>query len=435
MRQARRAFISFALLLVMIVSPLAAFATTPTIHSEQARLQGLLGQLVYTADAEDINEDGVVDAADPDIMYSIEIGADPLDGRFYIGGSAGDSAAYPRLSQDGEIILCHAFIDSNGDGVIDHQTDMALLGVLNTDGTGLTPLTDPTAMVALEAEWAPDERSIIFVMADTDTDGDGALTINDTLHLAWKQLAAVETVTTAGDLVADTEVMVLTDDTLSVTHPQFWGETAVVFEATEVESGARGVYSYDFETEEVTLISPEGQDAWNPQISPDGAQVAMEVQTDEGTRVWVYMVDAMDWEDHSPADIVNASAPSWSPDGDWLAMAVSTDEGTQLVLTSQTGEEDMVLASNDGGITETQFSPGGDAVAFAAVVDEEHTALAVASIDGLVNETLTPEGDNLVDFTWNPSPPGAEAETSLPSAPAAAMFAAVMQAVADLPRV
>jgi hypothetical protein len=392
----KRLFVRVLIVMLLVGSSGVLFAASSMTSLAQP---GAPSSIVYTADALDTNEDGVVNAADNDIMFSIQIGANPEDGRLRLAGGPPASAAYPRLSHNSEIILCHAFRDSNGDGITSHETDTPYLATLNIDGTDVTPLITEETGGVLEADFSPDEAFMIFAFINEDTNGDGNLTTADTRRLAMKELGmAGSEAGTASELVSDSEIVVLTGDDITISRPKFWTDTMVVFEAVRIADGRQGVYAYDMDAGQTVMLSQPDLDFFNPQFTFDSSRIAAEVKTDTGRRVWVYDAATATWLDAMPDDSRDAMAPSLSPDGDWLAMAVATDTGTDVVI--NTGAETISVASTDGTVDEVVFSPGGDSVAFAATFEDDQTLLVVASAEGGAADIVTPVQSNVVDFVW-----------------------------------
>ncbi|RMF77681.1 MAG: hypothetical protein D6737_16960 [Chloroflexi bacterium] len=393
----------FTFLLAFVVLSITVSIGAGLSVADTAYAQSIGGKIVYTADALDTNEDGVIDATDNDIMFSIEIGADPATDRFRIAGGPPASAAYPRLTDDAKFVLCHAFTDTDGDGVIDHQKDMPFVAILGADGADLTPLTMPGNDVSLEANFSPDEKSIVFTRATADTDGDGQVTINDTRQLAIKPLGVLNAdAPKASDFADDSEPMILTDDDITVSRPQFWTETMVLFEARRLSDDRLGVYVYDLEQGTMTRISPEDMDATNPQISPDGTQIVMQVAAEAGSRIWVYDAAAETLNDVTPLE-GSASDASWSPDGSTLAMVVASADTSDLVLYD--GSTTDVLVTEQGVISMTAFAPDGESIAYALTTDET-TSLNVVSLDQAFMAKLTPDDTRLVEFVWSPDEKG-----------------------------
>jgi hypothetical protein len=418
---------TFFVVLVLFATPLSVLAaSTPQTSPPLSRQGELSGTIVYTADAIDTNEDGSIDAADNDIMFSVDVGADPEAGRFQMAGGPPASAAYPRLTQDYEIVLCHAFVDINGDGVVDHNTDAPFVAAGNTDGTDVTPLVEPGSSASFQASWSPDESLIVFAYAADDTDEDGAVTINDRMHLAILEVGEYDLAagSAAPQLATGALPTVLTDDTISVAHPQFWSESVLLFEATDVATETQGVYMYDLAAEALTLLKG---DAWNPIPSSDGTQIAVESLTEEGSTIWIYNVADDTW---TILDFEVASAPTWSPDGATLAFAVRADEGSSIVVFDGEGAE--TVAESSGELSMTSFSPGGEALAFATTPSEGgNVALNVVSLDGAFAATVTPADTNLVEFVWAPPASGGDEASSVPNTDTTSSF--TWLPIADLP--
>jgi Tol biopolymer transport system component len=182
----------------------------------------------------------------------------------------------------------------------------------------------------------------------------------------------------------------------------------LLFEATEVATETRGVYTYDLAAEELTLLKG---DAWNPIPSSDGTQIAVESVTEDGSTIWIYNFADDTW---TILDFEAASAPTWSPDGATLAFAVRADEGSSIVLFD--GEGAQTVAESSDNLSMTSFSPGGEALAFATTPSEGgNVALNVVSLDGAFAATVTPDDTNLVEFVW--APPSARAGDEASSVP------------------
>jgi len=112
--------------------------------------------------------------------------------------------------------------------------------------------------------------------------------------------------------------------------------------------------------------------AANPQISPDGARVAYEVQKanwEENafeTEVWI----ASTASPHRPyaltASKKSSAAPQWSPDGQQIAFASDRDGKRQIYLISLGGGEARQLTKSETAVAAFRWSPDGKTIAFAA---------------------------------------------------------------------
>lgn len=404
--------VTLFLVLAVILIPVSQVSANPSLpHEGLGMYQGAFsGGIVYTADAMDTNGDGIIDAADNDIMYSSTVGANPTDGRFSLVGGPDNSAAYPRLSNDGEIILCHAFVDTNGDGRVSEDTDTPLIGALNIDGSDLTALTQPGAVGALEGAWSPDQTRIAFSYVDTDTDGDGALTTRDIRKLAVMQIGAVDPANpTASQIAQSSDFRVVTDTSLSVARPQFWADNLVIFSAIRTADNIRQVYSFNLDTNALEPFAPPEGESFNPVPSPDRSRLAVEVALGEDQYVAVYDGAVDRWTRISPEG-TQASDPSWSADGA-LVLAVRTSTGSQVML-YQNRQLSTVLETPDT-ISLTQFSPDSNAIAYAAVPPEGgNRVVKVMTLDGGYAASLTPPDSDVKDFVWVPEDQQQEEEES-----------------------
>jgi dipeptidyl aminopeptidase/acylaminoacyl peptidase len=109
----------------------------------------------------------------------------------------------------------------------------------------------------------------------------------------------------------------------------------------------------------------------DPQISPDGAQIAFVLQRTDLEQnhyvsdLWLVSRDGGEARPFTTGD-ARDTAPRWSPDGRWLAFLSDRDETSQLWLIPADGGEARKLTSlPEGTITPPVWSPDGTRLLFA----------------------------------------------------------------------
>jgi Tol biopolymer transport system component len=299
------------------------------------------------------------------------------------------------------IILCHAFPDTDGDGTIDQNTTTPVVGVLRTDGTDLTPLTAQGEGAAYAASFSPDERHIAFSYAETDTDGDGALTIQDTAHLAIKELGQIDPLNPLPrQMASNSRVRVLTrNNDFSVEKPSFLSNDAIVFTGINPIDGRTTVYLYNISSEVLTPLAPVGAQTRNPAISNDGRQIAVEVTTLTESYDAVYDVEARTWS-RLPSTSVADKSFAWSINGT-LAIAMTDGLMWQLHVLDGTGLHKLVEVPQR--ISGLDFSPDGKMIAYMWDYDgPPGNVLSVATLDGGYNASVTSPDSDVIDYDWIP---------------------------------
>lgn len=114
-----------------------------------------------------------------------------------------------------------------------------------------------------------------------------------------------------------------------------------------------------------------------PQISPDGQQIAFTLTTVDGEtkarrrRVWLQPVEGGEARPLTPKD-QSAEAPRWSPDGGALAVTVDVDDSTAIRVLHPTGEvAPRELTRHIFGIDDVAWSPDGTRIVYTTDFDPE----------------------------------------------------------------
>jgi WD40 repeat protein len=351
------------------------------------------GKLVYTAEVPTISA--------TDLMFTITLGSHPEFGRSHIAGDIVNSTAYPRLTKDGLIILCHAFSDADGDGIIDEDTVTPLVGALETDGTDLTALTNPAEGAAYNANFSPDERHMTFSYVDSDTDGDGVFTIRDSARLAIKELGPVDPLNpNPRQMASNSRIRVLTkSDDFSAEKPAFLRNDMIVFTGRNPADGSTQVHLYNLSNDDLIPLAPPGAQTRNPALSEDGTRIAMEVTTLTEHYDAVYDIASQAWS-RLPSAGLTENALAWSVNAT-LATAMSNGSTWQILLLDGSGLRKLVETPQR--ISRLDFSPDGKAIAYLWEQDGSgHNVLAVASLDGGFNASVTSMDSNVKDYDWIP---------------------------------
>ena len=112
--------------------------------------------------------------------------------------------------------------------------------------------------------------------------------------------------------------------------------------------------------------------AANPQVSPDGRQVAYEIQKtnwDENafeTEIWLVSTDAQRRNYALTSGKKSSAAPLWSPDGREIAFASDRDGKRQIFVISPIGGEARQVTKSETAVSAFRWSPDGKSIAFAA---------------------------------------------------------------------
>lgn len=204
------------------------------------------------------------------------------------------------LSPDGSRFAFHADTDLNNE-----------IYTSAPGGTELTRLTNEYAADVLP-DWSPDGRTIVFARGEPGASN--LYTINE-----------------------DGSGLTQLSDFDGGESSPTWSPDGRRIAFIKEEEGKRGIG----EAGELWVLGIETGDAdrmlegpaWSPDWSPDGARIAYVSNTDTGSRISVFDIDAGEVRDLGPGYF-----PRWSPDGVRIAFVADGVDGQELFLVGATGD-------------------------------------------------------------------------------------------------
>ena len=270
------------------------------------------------------------------LLVAIAVGAGLVAAWFYFGargveeGPARDGA--PSWSGDGRRIV---FIAEVG-------TSPADIFVMNADGTGRQRLTDTPAAEANPA-FSPDSTRIAF---ESNRDGNSEIYVMD----------------------ADgRNVRRLTSDPATDQSPAWSPDgTHLAFMSDRNNRASTDIY---------TMSAADGSGLerlttdlanWAPQFSPDGRELAMQVNRD------VQVIDlASKALRRLTSDPDNGMNPTWSPDGRRIAFVTTRNGRAQIFGMNADGSDQKALVTRpNGSVIDARWSPDGAHLAFVFIPEQ-----------------------------------------------------------------
>ena len=192
----------------------------------------------------------------------------------------------------------------------------------------------------------------------------------------------------------------LTNGTYVALNPRFSASNQQITYAAMSKDAVR-VYLFDIETgRRETIGSFVGEMAFAPRFSPDGSKVALSVEKNGNTDI--YVVDLRSRENHRlTSDPAIDTSPSYSPDGSRIVFTSDRGGKPQLYVMSAQGGEPHRITFGGGQYTTPVWSPKGDLIAATKQTGGEFHIVTVRP-DGSGEHVLT---SSFLDEgpTWAPN--------------------------------
>ena len=248
--------------------------------------------------------------------------------------------------------------------------------VMNADGTGQTPLTDPLVFTFTGSpDWSPDGSRLAF----------DALTIG-------------------GPTGATFAIWVMNADGSGLVQlPQVQGYHAVWSpDGSKIAFTKSGeIYSMNSDGTGVTNLTNNPASDSSPAWSPDGSKIAFPTYRDADWELWVMNADGS-----NPTRLTyipgSDGDPDWSPDGSKIAFAHYATKNDLYVMSSDGSGQVNITNSPSADDTHPRWSPDGSRIAFRSGRAGEVDVYTI-NPDGTGEARLTDNGAALdYDPDWQP---------------------------------
>jgi hypothetical protein len=242
--------------------------------------------------------------------------------------------------------------------------------VMNSDGTGVTQLTNSPGYYDVYPAWSPDGTKIAF---ESDRNGVYEVFIMD----------------------ADGSNQISLSNG-SAQAPRWSPDgSKIVFQS--IRDGNYEVYVMDADgSNQINLINNPAKDG-RPTWSPDGTKIAFFSERDGNWEIYIMNSDGTG-QTRLTNEPTPDNAPAWSPDGTKIAFESDRDGNREIYIMNSDGTGQTRLTNNSAHEENSAWSPDGTKIAFASDRD-----------GNLEIYTMNPDGSNQQRLTNEPTTDNAPA--------------------------
>jgi Tol biopolymer transport system component len=158
------------------------------------------------------------------------------------------------------------------------------------------------------------------------------------------------------------------------------------------------IYTMSEDGSDVTRLTEDDANDFDPSWSPDGDKIAFVSFRDGSNNMEIYVMNADGTDQTRLTDNDDAldREPSWSPDGEKITFASNRDGNYEIYVMNADGTDQTRLTDNDDALDrEPSWSPDGESIAFVS----DRDSIGEDDEVGDVNAIYTMDADDGSDVT------------------------------------